>query len=130
KVATEAAKQTAKQTANQVGKSAAQKLATTGLKRGGAAATKPTAMARLTAVAKASNATKLIRWTARTTIQLARVSQTLGSQLVAASSQIIRTAKSVPPGVRRWAARGLLGASLFVRGPERIRSLISSMNEY
>ena len=126
KVATEAAKQTAKQ----VGKSATKKLATTGLKRGGIAASKPTAMARLIAVAKASNATKPIRWTARTTIQLARVSQTVGSKLVAASSQIIRTAKSIPPGVRRWAARGLLGASLYVRGPERIRALISSMNEY
>ena len=31
---------------------------------------------------------------------------------------------------RRWAARGLLGASLFVRGPERIRALVSALNEY
>ncbi|PAY16333.1 hypothetical protein CKO51_27150 [Rhodopirellula sp. SM50] len=130
KIVTESAKQTAKQTAKRVGKSAAQKLTETGLKRGAVAATKPTAMARLIAVARASSSTKPIRWTARTTIQLARVSQTVGSKLVAASGQIIRTAKSIPPGVRRWAARGLLGASLFVRGPERIRALISSMNEY
>jgi len=128
KGATEAGKLAAKQTAKRVGKSAAQKLTTTGLKRTGAAV-KPTAMARLIGVAKASKVPKPIRWTARTTIQLASVSLTAGSKLVSASRRIIQTAKRIPPGVRRWAARGLLGASLFVRGPERIRALISSLND-
>lgn len=130
KVVTEGVKQTAKQAAKQVGKKAAQKLTKSGVKRAGIAAAKPTAMARLIGVAKASKVLKPIRWTVRTTIQLARVSGTAGSKLVAASGKVIRTANSIPPSVRKWAARGLLGASLFVRGPERIRALVSSINNY
>lgn len=54
----------------------------------------------------------------------------MGGKLIATSKRIIQTARSIPPGVRTWAARGLLGASLYVRGPERIRALIKSLNQY
>ena len=125
KIATEAAKQSAKQ----VGKSAAKKMTAAGIKRTVRAQAKPSAMARLLAVAKASKAATPIRWTTRTIISVKR-GTTMGGKLIAASNRVIQTAKSIPPGVRKWAARGMLGASLYVRGPERIRALIKSANQY
>jgi len=129
KVVTESAKQAAKQTAKSVGKGAVQKLAITGIPRVAGTA-RPTALARLVAVAKASKAATPIRWTARTIIRVSRGSLTMGGKLIATSNRVIQTARSIPPGVRTWAARGLLGASLFVRGPERIRALIKSLTQY
>lgn len=129
KVVTESAKQAAKQTAKSVGKGAVQKLAITGIPRVAGTA-RPTALARLVAVAKASKAATPIRWTARTIISVSRGSLTMGGKLIATSNRVIQTARSIPPGVRTWAARGLLGASLYVRGPERIRALIKSLNQY
>ena len=54
----------------------------------------------------------------------------MGGKLITASNRVIQTAKRIPPGVRKWAARGMLGASLFVRGPERVRELVTSLNKY
>ena len=50
--------------------------------------------------------------------------------MITAGQRIVQTAKKIPAPVRKWAARGLLGASLFVLGPERIRILISALNDY
>ena len=126
KIFTETAKQTAKQVAAKqaakgVGKSAAKKLTRVRLP------TKQTAMARLIAVIKASPVIKTIRWTTQTTFNLIGGSLTFGRQLVVAG---VHTAKSIPPGVRRWAARGLLGASLFVRGPKQIKAILAAMSDY
>ena len=54
----------------------------------------------------------------------------MGGKLITASNRVIQTARGIPPGLRKWAARGMLGASLLVRGPERIRTLIASLNKY
>ncbi len=124
KMATEVGKQAAKQ----VGKSAASKLTKTGVRRLAGAA-KPTAMARFIKVAKASKVAAPIRWTSRTIISTVRSTTTMGGKLMTATNRVIQTAKSIPPGMRIWVARGLLGASLFVRGPDRIRKLIGSLTD-
>lgn len=126
KVLMESAKQTAKQT----GKSAAKKMSTTGARRVGAAQAQPSAINRLTSFAATSPAAAPIRWTARTTIHVAGSVKTMGDRVVQTSHRMLQTANRIPPGARMWAARGMLGASLFVRGPERIRALITSANNY
>lgn len=126
KVLTEGAKQGAKQ----AGKSAAKKMGTAGVGRTIKAQAKTSAMTRLVTAAKASKVAAPIRWTSRTIIHVTRATKTMGGKLISASNRVIQTAKAIPPGVRKWAARGLLGASLFVRGPERIQALISSVNKY
>ncbi len=126
KIATEAAKQSAKQ----IGKSAAKKMASAGVRRTMKAQAKPSAMARLIAVAKASKAATPIRWTTRTIIYARHGTKSMGGKLIATGHNVIRTAKNIPPGVRIWAARGILGASLYIRGPERVRALIKSLNQY
>ena len=126
KILTEAAKQTAKQT----GRSAAKKMATAGVRRTIKAQAKPSAMARLVAAAKASKAAAPIRWTSRTIISVTLATKTMGGKLMTTTTRVIRTVKRIPPGVRKWAARGMLGASLFVRGPARIKALIASLNKY
>jgi hypothetical protein len=126
KIATEAAKQSAKQ----IGKSATRKMTNAGIKRSTQLQTRQSAMARLIEVFKASRITTPIRWSARTIITVTRGTTMIGGKLVTVSNKIIQTAKNIPPGVRIWAARGLLGASLFVRGPERIRALLKSLNQY
>jgi len=126
KIATEAAKQSAKQ----VGKSATKKMATAGIKRTIKAQVKQSAMARLVATVTASRIGATIRWTTRTIISVIPGGRTMAGKLYAASQRVIQTARSIPPGIRKWAARGLLGASLYVRGPERIKALIKSLNQY
>ncbi len=126
KVLTEAAKQGAKQ----AGKSAARKMGTAGVVRTIKAQANTSAMARLVAAAKSSKVATPIRWSSRTIILVTRATNTMGGKLITASNRVIQTARGLPPGVRKWAARGMLGASLFVRGPERIRALIASLNKY
>ncbi len=129
KVVSEAAKQSVKQSAKRVGKTAAQRMSRTGVKATADAA-RPTAMARFVTAARSSQAIAPIRWTARTTIYLGRSVSTAGGQLVTAGQRILRTATGIPPGLRTWVARGLLGASLFIGRPERIGELIRSLNEF
>jgi hypothetical protein len=86
-------------------------------------------MTRLISAAKASKSAAPIRWTSRAVIHVTRATKTMGGKLITASNRVIQMAKSIPPGVRKWAARGMLGASLFVRGPERVRALIDSLNK-
>jgi len=126
KVLTEAAKQGAKQ----AGRSAAQKMGTAGIRRTIKAQANTSAMARLAEAAKASKIAAPIRWTSRTMIHVTRATKTMGGKLITASNRVIKEARSIPPVVRKWAARGMLGASLFVRGPERIQALIVSLNKY
>lgn len=128
KVLTEAAKQTTKQTSKGIGKGAAKKLSEIGIKRI-PGTLKPSAMTRLISAAKASKSAAPIRWTSRAVIHVTRATKTMGGKLITASNRVIQMAKSIPPGVRKWAARGMLGASLFVRGPERVRALIDSLNK-
>jgi hypothetical protein len=128
KVLTEAAKQTSKQTSKGIGKGAAKKLSEIGIKRI-PGTLKPSAMTRLVSAAKASKSAAPIRWTSRAVIHVTRATKTMGGKLITASNRVIQMAKSIPPGVRKWAARGMLGASLFVRGPERVRALIDSLNK-
>jgi len=129
KLVTEASKQAGKQTAKRVGKAAATKMTKSGIKRIAGVA-KSTAIARLVAVAKASKVAAPIRWTIHTLISVGGPLKTAGGKLIVAGHRIIQTAGRIPPGVRKWAARGLLGASLFIRGPERIRALLASINNY
>ena len=129
KALTEAAKQTSKQAAKGIGKGAAKKLSEIGIKRI-PGTLKPSAMTRLISAAKASKAAAPIRWTSRSVIHVMQSTKTMGGKLIAASNRVIQTAKSFPPGVRKWAARGMLGASLIVHGPERVRALIASLNKY
>ena len=129
KVLTEAAKQTSKQSAKGIGKGAAKKLSEIGIKRI-PGTLKPSAMTRLVSAAKASKSAAPIRWTSRAVIHVTRATKTMGGKLITASNRVIQTAKRIPPGVRKWAARGMLGASLFVRGPERVRELVTSLNKY
>ena len=89
KIASEAAKQGAKQ----VGKSATKKMVTAGIKRTIKAETKPSAMARLIATAKASNAATPIRWTSRSIISVTKGTKMMGAKLVDASKKVIATAE-------------------------------------
>jgi hypothetical protein len=127
--AKQAAKQATRQAARQTAKNAVKKLAEAGIRRAGTAA-RQSAMARLITILTKSGATTVIKWSAKIVIYLSRGATTLLGKLVTACRNITNTVKSIPPGVRQWAARGLLGASLFVRGPERIRALVASINQY
>ncbi len=129
KVLTSGAKQAIKQTAKRTGKAAAKKMTKSGVKRSSGVAG-PTALSRMVTAIKASKTVAPIRWTSRTIISVAGAGKTLGGKLVATSQRIVQTAKRIPGPVRTWAARGLLGASLFVRGPERIRIFITALNDY
>lgn len=129
KVLTSGAKQAIKQTAKLTGKSAVKKMTKSGAKRSAGIAG-PTALSRMVNAIKASKVVAPIRWTSRTIISVAGKGATMGGKLVATSQRIVQTAKRIPAPVRIWAARGLLGASLFVRGPERIKILIKALNRY
>jgi hypothetical protein len=129
KVLTSGAKQAIKQTAKRTGKAAAKKMTKSGVKRSSGVAG-PTALSRMVSAIRTSKAVAPIRWTSRTIISVVGKGATMGGKLVATSQRIFQTATRIPASVRKWAFRGLLGASLFVRGPERVRILITALNDY
>lgn len=129
KVLTSGAKQAVKQTAKRTGKAAAKKMSSQAAKKS-LRSVRPTALSRMVTAIQTSKVAAPIRWTQRTIIAVDGTRKTLGGKMVMAGQRIVQTAKKIPAPVRKWTARGLLGASLFVRGPERIRILITALNDY
>lgn len=125
KIATTAAKQTAKG----IGKKAATKLTTAGIKRSAPVA-KQTAMSRMMTALKQSKATAPLRWTARTSIHAGTQVATAGGRMVATTNRVLGAVQSIPPGVRKWVARGLLATSLFVRAPDQLALMGNSLDQY
>ncbi|MFN6334229.1 MAG: hypothetical protein ACK5TX_13685 [Planctomyces sp.] len=119
----------AKHSARSIGRKAAARLTATA-RRTAVATAHGTGLGRLLARAKQTTGGIALQWTAGTVLHLGSSMLATGHRVSVLTARSIRSAKSsLPPGLRKYIARGVLAASLIARTPQRVEGLSGSVQD-